>query len=321
VRDALGVPFGKQASLLEGAYSRAYKSALVAETRREKLLFALAMATVACGLTDVILRVRRSARALRAATRELTVVNRALAVEREKERELGDMKTRFVAMTSHEFRSPLSAVLSSSELLSRYGERWPLDKREEHLSRIRGAARQMSQLLDEILLIGTAEAGTLRPTPAPLNLEEQTQELLQTLSSSLERHCVIVRQLSGDINVLLDERLLRHLLWNLLENAVKYSPPASEVVLSICVEPATIRFSVRDAGIGIPAEDLPFLFSSFYRGRNVGKRVGSGLGLAVVKRVVDAQNGEISVTSTMGSGTEFVVVLPHQSPSEQAESA
>ncbi|HET9933663.1 MAG TPA: DAHL domain-containing protein, partial [Polyangiaceae bacterium] len=252
VREALALPFGRSASRLEGVYAKAYRGALVAEERREQLLFALAMVVVASGLSDMLLRVRKSARALELATAELTSVNQALAVEREKERELGDMKSRFVSMTSHEFRSPLSAVLSSGELLSRYGDRWPSEKREEHLSRIRSSARQMSQLLDEILLIGTAEAGTLRPTPAHLNLDELSQDLVQTLEQGLEKPVVISRTLNGDPNVFLDEKLLRHLLWNLLENAVKYSSEGSEVKLAIVVDPASVRFSVRDTGIGIP---------------------------------------------------------------------
>lgn len=321
VRDALALPFGRRASLLEGVYAKAYRGALDAEERREKLLFALALAVVASGLTDMLLRVRNSARALERATAELTSVNQALAVEREKERELGDMKTRFVSMTSHEFRSPLSAVLSSGELLSRYGDRWPSEKREEHLSRIRNSARQMSQLLDEILLIGTAEAGTLRPTPAHLNLDELSQDVVQTLERGLEHSVAISRRLSGDANVFLDEKLVRHLLWNLLENAVKYSSEGGEVKLAIDVEAARIRFSVRDDGIGIPPEDVPFLFTSFYRGRNVGRRGGSGLGLAVVQRVVDAQNGSVSVSSALGEGSEFVVTLPREAMDERPEAS
>jgi signal transduction histidine kinase len=308
VLEALSLPFGREASLLGDAYTRAYRDALAAEADREKLLFALAIAMVACGLTDVLLRVRRSALALTRATGELTSANLALAKEREKERELGEMKTRFVAMTSHELRSPLSTVLSSSELLSDYGQRWESERRQQHLARIRDAARDMSQLLDQILLIGTAEAGTLRPTPGPLNLDEHSQDLLEKLANETGRR--VVRTLSGDPNVVLDERLLRHLLWNLLDNAAKYSPPEAQVSLGIEVEEHTLRLVVRDAGIGIAAEDLPLLFTSFHRGKNVGQRVGSGLGLSVVKRVVDAQAGAIRVESKLGQGTEFHVELP-----------
>jgi signal transduction histidine kinase len=308
VLEALALPFGRDAAALGDTYTRAYRDALAAETQREKLLFALAIAMVVFGLTDVLLRVRRGALALEQATLELRLANQALAVEREKERELGDMKTRFAAMTSHELRSPLSSVLSSSELLSDYGERWDGERRREHLRRIRDAARDMSQLLDQLLLIGRAEAGTLRPTPAPLNLDEHSQDLLEKVTGESGRR--IERTLSGDPNVVLDERLLRHLLWNLLENAVKYSPPESQVSLRIEVEDQSLRLVVSDAGIGIAPEDVPFLFTSFYRGKNVGQRVGSGLGLSVVKRVVDAQAGEIRVQSELGRGTEVHVLLP-----------
>jgi len=308
VLEALSQPFGRDAALLGELYSQAYRDALAAEAQREKVLFALAIAMVACGLSDILLRVRKGAQALERATAELTRANQALAKEREKEHELGEMKTRFVAMTSHEFRSPLSTVMSSSELLSTYGERWDGERRQEHLGRIRDAAHNMSQLLDEILLIGTAEAGTLRPTPAPLNLDEHSHDLVATLASETGRQ--VSRTLSGDPNVVLDERLLRHLLQNLLDNAVKYSPPESSVTLQIDIASREVRFIVRDSGIGIAAEDLPLLFTSFHRGKNVGQRRGSGLGLAVVKRVVDAQAGEIHVESQLGQGTEFRVTLP-----------
>lgn len=308
VLEALALPFGRDASALGDDYNSAYRDALAAESGREKLLFALAIAMVASGLTDVLLRVRRGALALQRATGELTLANQALAKEREKERELGEMKTRFVAMTSHELRSPLSTVLSSSELLADYGQRWDEPRRQEHLRRIRTAAGDMRLLLDQILLIGRAEAGTLRPTPAPLNLEEHAQELLAKLEGETGRRVQL--ELTGDPNVVLDERLLRHLLWNLLENAVKYSSDESPVTLRIEVEERALRLLVRDEGIGIAEEDLPLLFTSFHRGKNVGQRVGSGLGLAVVKRVVDAQAGEISVVSLLGRGTEVRVTLP-----------
>jgi signal transduction histidine kinase len=310
VRRALSVPLGDLAAALEEAYAGYYGRALGDAGTRQKALLGVAMLVITLGLTDVILRLRRSRAALERASDELRSANLALAREREKERELGEMKTRFVAMASHEFRTPLSAILSSGELLERYGARWDSERRLTHLQQILGAARAMNELLGEILLISRGESGLLRPAPAPVNLDELCGELVGTLNRACGGNHTIRRSLSGDANVVIDERLAWHLLANLLENALKYSPEGSDVDLGVLVDETRILFTIRDRGIGIPSQDLPFLFTSFRRGTNVGQIKGSGLGLALVKHVVDAQNGAIEVHSTVGRGTEFVVALP-----------
>jgi signal transduction histidine kinase len=306
----LSVPLGELAVELEESYTACHSRALEASSARQRALLGVAMIVITLGLTEVILRLRRGRSALEKATAELIVANRALAKEREKERELGEMKTRFVAMASHEFRTPLSAILSSGELLERYGKRWDEHRRGAHLERILSAARGMNELLGEILMIGRGESGLLRPAPAPVNLDELCDEVILTLASACGGRHTIRRSLSGDANVVIDERLAWHLLSNLLENALKYSPDDSEIELAVAVDDTRILLRIRDHGIGIPAEDLPFLFTSFRRGGNVGEVKGSGLGLALVKHVVDAQDGAIEVRSAVGEGTEFVVALP-----------
>jgi signal transduction histidine kinase len=304
------VPLAGSAAELDEAFFAHYRTALRGEGARLWAVFGFATAVVALGLIDVIVRLRQGRAALERATDELRAANLALAKEREKERELGEMKTRFVSMASHEFRGPLSAILSSSELLDRYGERWDRPRRLDHYEAIRASVRSMSQLLDEILLIGRAQAGVLAPYPAPVNLDELSKEVVQAISRASNDTHNIRRSLVGEENVVLDERLVRHLLSNLLDNAIKYSAAGSEVELHVDAQGAEIRFTVRDHGMGIPEEDLPHLFTTFCRGANVGQIEGSGLGLAVVKHVVDAQHGNIGVKSKVGLGTEFVVVLP-----------
>jgi signal transduction histidine kinase len=310
VDNALSVPLSEASAELEDVYSSYYRNALAGEDERQKLLFVAAGVVVVLGLIEVILRLRQGRAALERATLELKSANRALATEREKERELGELKTRFVAMVAHEFRNPVAAILSSSELLERYGEKWDGARRLNHFEGIRGAAMSLTQLLDEILLIGRAEAGLLRPHPSPINLQRLCEELVASLTQTLGETHRVRRSFTGDADVVLDERLLRHLLSNLLENAIKYSPGAREVELSVDANGPEIRFTVKDHGIGIPQEDLPDLFSTFHRGANVGRIRGSGLGLAVVKHVVEAQDGRVDVNSEVGRGTEFVVVLP-----------
>jgi signal transduction histidine kinase len=225
----LAVPLGELAVELEESYTARHSRALEASSARQRALLGVAMIVITLGLTEVILRLRRGRSALEKATAELIVANQALAKEREKERELGEMKTRFVAMASHEFRTPLSAILSSGELLERYGKRWDEHRRAAHLERILSAARGMNELLGEILMIGRGESGLLRPAPAPVNLDELCEEVIRTLTSACGGRHTIRRSLSGDANVVIDERLAWHLLSNLLENALKYSRDDSEM--------------------------------------------------------------------------------------------
>ena len=314
VQQILAVPLPRMALQLEEAYSMHYRSATDRALILRQILFGLALATVVLGLTDVILRVRRSALALELATSELRQANEALAKEREKERQLGELKTRFVSMTSHEFRTPLSVIVSSTELLENYSDRWEPERRMDHLERIRAAAGSMGRMLDDILIIGRAEAGVLRASPAQLNLEEFCRNLVESLEhSSARSHCIRFT-FEGDPRVTLDERLLSEVVGNLLSNALKYSPPGSQVQFDVVASDDQCRFSVKDQGIGIPEADLPRLFDSFFRAGNADQIKGSGLGLAVVKKALDVQQGTIEVESRLGRGSKFVVHVPRDLP-------
>jgi len=310
VHQILAVPLSRMALALEEAYSIHYRSATDRALVLRQILFGLALATVVLGLTDVILRVRRSALALEVATGELRLANAALAREREKERQLGELKTRFVAMTSHEFRTPLSVIVSSTELLENYGDRWDTERRLDHLERIRTAAGSMGRMLDDILIIGRAEAGVLRASPAQMHLDEFCKHLVESLEHSSARSHCIRYTFTGDPRVTLDERLLSEVVGNLLSNALKYSPPGSQVHFDVVANDELCRFAVRDQGIGIPEADIPRLFHSFFRASNADQIKGSGLGLAVVKKALDVQNGTIEVQSQLGRGTKFVVHVP-----------
>ena len=310
VQQILAVPLPRMAVELEEAYSRHHRSATDRAHLLRQILFGLALLIVVLGLTEVILRFRRSALALESRTAELGRANAALAREREKERQLGELKTRFVSMTSHEFRTPLSVIVSSAELLEIYGERWEPERRMDHLERIRSAAKSMDRMLDDILLIGRAEAGVLGAAPVLLNLDEFCRHLLESLEhSSARSHCIRYR-FSGDPEVTLDERLLSEVVGNLLSNALKYSAPGSRVDFEVEAGAGQCKLAVRDHGIGIPEADIPRLFESFFRASNADQIKGSGLGLAVVKKALDVQNGTVEVQSQLGQGTKFVVLVP-----------
>ncbi len=229
----------------------------------------------------------------------------------EREQELSALKSRFISMTSHEFRTPLTTILSSAEMLEHYSHKWPEARKLEHLRRIQRAVKQMTALLDDVLMISRAEAGRLTFAPAPLDLAALCGDLAEAFQFQAgARHAVNLRIVGECANVSLDERLVRHILGNVLSNAVKYSPQGGEVAFEVTCAGGQALFRVQDHGIGIPLADQARLFESFHRASNVGAISGTGLGLSIVKRAVEAHGGAITVESQVGVGTAVTVTLP-----------
>lgn len=252
--------------------------------------------------------------ATRGIFRDITVRKRAEAEVRraiEKEKELGELKLRFVSMASHEFRTPLSVILSSAELLENYGDGWPTEKKTQHYRRIETSVENMTHMLDNVLIIGKAEAGKLQFTPASLDLEAFCRDLAEEIRLSVGReHEILFECVAGCADARVDERLLRQVLTNLLSNAVKYSPKGSQVRFTLRCDADCAVFDVQDRGLGIPADDQPRLFESFHRAKNVGSIPGTGLGLSIVKKSVDLHGGEITFASQPGAGSTFTVSVP-----------
>ncbi|MCX7592577.1 MAG: PAS domain S-box protein [Fischerella sp.] len=229
----------------------------------------------------------------------------------EKEKELHELKSRFVTMISHEFRTPLSTILSSSELLEHYRHKWTEEKQLSHIHRIQVAVKHMTNMLNDVLVIGKAEVGKLNFRPAPLDLVRYCRHLVEELQFDLNTQDAIVFNCKYEsIPCCMDEKLLGHILRNLLSNAIKYSPNGGTVKFSLTCQEEQAIFAIQDRGIGIPQEDLPHLFESFHRATNVGNIQGTGLGLTIVKKCVDLHQGEIFVSSEVGIGTKFTVTLP-----------
>ncbi len=228
-----------------------------------------------------------------------------------KEKELSELKSSFVSMVSHEFRTPLAVILSSVELLKNHFEKLPSEIRTQQLETIHQSTLHMSKLIDEVLLLGKVEAGKLQFTPAPIDLPNLCRILIDELLSATQRKCPI-EFCAKDISeaALTDEALLRHILLNLVSNAVKYSPAGRPVRLEVCREERKAVFKISDSGIGIPDLDRRKLFQAFHRGRNVGQAPGNGLGLVIVKRCVDLHEGQIDIQSTVNVGTTVTVQLP-----------
>jgi signal transduction histidine kinase len=310
VEELLRLPVSARAEQVDAAYSRQYHAALDASGRRRLALSLLAVAVIGFASSEAVLRLRRSAAALRAATEELQAANRALLHEREREKELGELKSRFVTMTSHEFRTPLSVILSSAEMLEAYGTRWPEEKSRGHHRRIQAAVKRMTTMLDGILLIGRAEAGALTCNREALDVPGFCAELVESMQeSSASRHRIAHAAEGPWGDVELDEQLLLQILTNLLSNAIKYSPGGG-VRFDARREGDVAVFEVADRGIGIPPEDQPRLFETFHRGSNAQRISGTGLGLAIVRKAVDQHGGTITFESRIDEGTRFIVRLP-----------
>jgi signal transduction histidine kinase len=228
-----------------------------------------------------------------------------------REKELGQLRSKFVSMVSHEFRTPLGIIQSSAEILSDYLERLEPGERRDHLLSIQKNTRRMAGLMEEVLLIGSIEAGKMDFKPAVLDLRNFVRRLADEVLSATDRRCPIDLKLGVlPVHIRGDERLLRHIFTNLLTNAIKYSEPGQPVQFEIDCDDTAIVSTIRDRGIGIPEADQEWLFSAFHRGSNVGERPGTGLGLLIVKRCADLHGGKISLKSAPGQGTTATFRLP-----------
>lgn len=241
---------------------------------------------------------------------EITTKNLEVEQALAKEKELNELKSRFVSMTSHEFRTPLTAILSSAELLEDYDAIWHEDKKRYHLQQIQTQVKHMTVLLNDVLVMGKAEAGKLECQPILINLLQWCHNLVEEIQLTTKTHAIAFHSQGEAQAVQLDEKLLRHILTNLLSNAIKYSPTATQVDFNLVWEFSQVMFQIQDRGIGIPVADRENLFDSFHRATNVGSIAGTGLGLAIVKKAVAAHQGKIWFETQIGMGTKFIVTIP-----------
>jgi len=234
-------------------------------------------------------------------------LNEALA----EEKELSQLKSNFISMVSHEIRTPLALILSSSEILSRYHDRLAPEKRTEHLKAIDSAVQRMGALMEDVLLFSKAEAGRMEFNPARMELAPFCSQLVDEILSTTARRCPIELTVTGVAEpARADEALVRHILGNLLTNAVKYSAAGTPVALSVSRSEGEVVFEVEDHGIGIPEADRARLFIPFHRGKNAANIVGTGLGLVIVRRCVERHGGKFNIVSSEGKGTTATVRLP-----------
>ncbi len=228
----------------------------------------------------------------------------------QKERDLSDLKSRFIARASHEFRTPLAVIHTSSDLLKSYGDRMSVEQRTEKLDRLQTEVQRITVMLDDLLSISKGEE-VKEFNPVMTDLQDFTRTTVQEIGEGIgttHKFNFSARGEKGD--VLIDQKLFRQIVTNLLTNAVKYSPVGGTIRVNLTRDPDETILEVADDGIGIPEEDRDQLFEAFHRAKNVEHIAGTGLGLAIVKQAVNLHNGEISVVSEVGKGTRFTVILP-----------
>lgn len=228
----------------------------------------------------------------------------------DRERELGEIKSRFVSMASHEFRTPLSTILSSATLASKYPKESQQENREKHLSRIRDSVEHLNGLLEDFLAIGKLEEGKLTVEVSAFDLNDFVHELVEEMNLQLQAGQRIQVKLEGARSFSTDKRLLKNALLNLLSNAIKFSPIDQVIELTLQDNDGGKMIFVRDQGMGIPAEDQAHLFTNFFRATNATQIQGTGLGLALVKRYADLMGGTVGLQSELGKGTTITLKLP-----------
>lgn len=236
---------------------------------------------------------------------------RELELSLEKEKELNALKSRFVSMASHEFRTPLSTILSSIELVEAYDKEVHSDKRSKHINRIKTSVKNLTEILKDFLSLSRLEEGKITTEPENFLFSEFCSDVLDELGNLLKHgQKFIYENKIVDQEVFLDKKILRNILINLISNAIKYSDEGKPIHCKTEIENNQLLIDIADQGKGIPEEDQVHLFTRFFRARNVENIQGTGLGLNIVKRYLDLLNGTISFKSKEGIGTTFYISIP-----------
>jgi PAS domain S-box-containing protein len=282
----------------------------VTEQRQAKVLLEKTNEELGVQVTESIAQLQQANEQLRAEIAQRQRLENELRLSLAKERELNELKSRIVATVSHEYRTPLTTILSSAQLLERYNSQLTSEKKQTHFQRIQASISYLTKLVEDMLLVNQAETGNLEFNPVPLDVAILVRDVIAEFQSSTTPPVILLRYQGAYQDVVLDERLLRLILRNLLSNAIKYSPDKKEIQLALVCEASQLVLRVTDAGIGIPTAEQTDIFNPFFRGSNTGTIPGVGLGLVIVKECVDLHGGEVVVESEVGKGTTFTVTLP-----------
>lgn len=267
----------------------------------------------ACPLSPVVGGIQGSVIVFRDITRYKQVEAEILNAL-QKEKELGEMRSRFLSVTSHEFRSPLTIIIAATALLQRY--EWSRAEQLEELNLIQREALHLNALLEDTLIVDQAETGQLQVLPEPFDLAALCRQVIR--GAALEHGSQTPIALNGALDfpnpIWADKKLVQQILTNLISNALKYSPQGNPIQVTYGCEDDQVVIQVRDRGLGIPPEDQAHLFECFYRAKNVGTIAGTGLGLAIVHKCVTLHGGTIAINSEVGVGTTVIVKFPLRLP-------
>jgi signal transduction histidine kinase len=246
---------------------------------------------------------------LKEALHELEVSRDDLTQALENEKGLNELKSRFISTASHEFRTPLSTILSSVSLIQKYTTAEDQEKREKHILKIKNAVSGLTEILNDFLSLGKLEEGKMAAKPAPHDIYHLIKEVVSDINS-IVRSGQTITYSTGSFTMLIDRQLLRNVMFNLLSNAIKFSSEGAVIDVNIEVKESEVIIAVKDQGIGISDADLKNLFGRFFRGANAVAIPGTGLGLNIVTKYLELMQGTITCKSELNVGSTFYINLP-----------
>ncbi|MFM7016740.1 MAG: ATP-binding protein [Bacteroidota bacterium] len=261
---------------------------------------------------DLERKVSDRTKVLQEAIAELEKSRTELSMALEKEKDLNDLKSRFISMASHEFRTPLTTILSSAVLISEYKNPDQDEKRQKHIKRIQSSVNNLNDILSDFLSISKLEEGKIHADMTTFDLNALIHETVLDMSQNTKTGQEIAVGYNGDDYVFLDIKLMKNILFNLLSNAIKFSSEGKTITIDASVDSNEIKVIVQDQGIGISDEDQKHLFERFYRGKNAFNIQGTGLGLHIIGNYVDIMKGHLHLTSKLNEGTRIEITFPNQ---------
>jgi two-component system sensor kinase FixL len=262
-------------------------------------------------LLNINKKLEREIKERQAVEHELIESRRNLEVSLEKEKDLNELKSRFVSMASHEFRTPLSTILSSAALISRYSETTQQPQRDKHINRIKSAVNGLNGILNDFLSLSKIEEGRIFVNTQSHKIDVVCNEVMDDIEGLLKSGQVLDHQSnSREVVIQTDKNILKNILFNLTSNAIKYSGENTVIKCLTSIEEDILEIEITDQGIGIPKREQKHLFSRFFRASNATNIEGTGLGLNIVAGYVEMLDGSIDFTSVEEEGTTFILRLP-----------
>lgn len=255
-------------------------------------------------------KVEERTKILKEALINLEASKQQLSESLEKEKELNEMKSRFVTMASHEFRTPLSTILSSTSLIGKYTQGEDDEKRQKHVSRIKSAVANLNLILNDFLSAERLEEGKALINLSLFSFNDLVNEVISEMQNLLKENQQIKYTHTGAEMIYTDKQKIKNILINLISNAIKFTSAGKYITVTTSVNDKNININVSDQGIGIPVDEQKYLFGRFFRAKNVTNIQGTGLGLNIVQKYIEALNGEITFKSELNVGTEFIITIP-----------